>query len=110
PTFAIWETVTVVLNVLAFTLIGLQLRPILEALPAGERMRALGVPALILAVVIAVRLAWAMTHHGIVAMKIRLAGYRPVRSATAPPTAKSARVVGWCAMRGIVTQAATRPP
>src|SRR5437016_10695749 len=29
-TFAIWETVTVVMNVLAFTLIGLQLRPILE--------------------------------------------------------------------------------
>ena len=105
-TFAIWETVTVVLNVLAFTLIGLQLRPILEALPAGERMRALGVAALILAVVIAVRLAWAMTHHGIVAMKIRLAGYRPVRSATAPPTAKSALVVGWSGMRGIVTLAA----
>ena len=31
PLFAIWETVTIVLNVLAFTLIGLQIRPILEA-------------------------------------------------------------------------------
>jgi CPA1 family monovalent cation:H+ antiporter len=30
PSFAIWESATVVLNVLAFTLIGLQIRPILE--------------------------------------------------------------------------------
>jgi hypothetical protein len=38
PSFAVWESVTVVLNVLAFTLIGLQLRPILEALsrPSGS--------------------------------------------------------------------------
>src|SRR4051794_16351555 len=104
--FAIWETVTVVLNVLAFTLIGLQLRPILAELPAGEGMRALGAATLILAVVIAVRLVWALTHHAIVTMQIRLTGYRPVPSAAAAPTAKSALVVGWSGMRGIVTLAA----
>src|SRR5215212_2486984 len=38
PSFAIWETATVVLNVLAFTLIGLQLRPIFEPLSSTERL------------------------------------------------------------------------
>ena len=56
--FAIWESVTFVLNVLAFTLIGLQLGPILEALDEPERMRALGGALAILAVVVAVRLGW----------------------------------------------------
>jgi len=40
PSFAIWETATVVLNVLAFTLIGLQLRPILEPLTVSSTSRA----------------------------------------------------------------------
>src|SRR4051794_26643437 len=104
--FAIWETVTVVLNVLAFTLIGLQLRPLLEALPAGEGMRALGAATLILAVVIAVRLVWALAHHAIVTIQNRLTAYRPVPSTAEPPTAKHALVVGWSGMRGIVTLAA----
>src|SRR6185437_13537614 len=105
--FAIWETATVVLNVLAFTLIGLQLRPIIEALQGAQRIGpALGSAVLILAVVIAVRLLWAMIHHAVVAMKIRLVGYRPVQSAASQPTAKGALVVGWSGMRGIVTFAA----
>ena len=32
PSYAVWETVVFVLNVLAFVLIGLQLRPIFESL------------------------------------------------------------------------------
>jgi NhaP-type Na+/H+ or K+/H+ antiporter len=37
PSYAVWETVVFVLNVLAFVLIGLQLRPIFESLMPAER-------------------------------------------------------------------------
>ena len=37
PTYAVWDTVVFALNVLAFTFIGLQIRPILESLDAAER-------------------------------------------------------------------------
>jgi Na+/H+ antiporter len=106
PSFAIWETVTFVLNVLAFTLIGLQLRPILEALNETERLRYLGGSLLLLVVVIAVRFAWILLHHGAVTLKNHLFGGGADRSAMAPPTIRDALVVGWSGMRGIVTLAA----
>jgi CPA1 family monovalent cation:H+ antiporter len=104
PSFAIWETVTVVLNVLAFTLIGLQLGPILEALSGAERLRYLVNALVILAVVILVRLAWTMLHHAVAALKNRL--FPPPPTATPPATAKEAFAVGWSGMRGVVTLAA----
>src|SRR5216110_1374094 len=39
PTYAVWETVVFVLNILAFIFIGLQIRPILESLEAKDRER-----------------------------------------------------------------------
>jgi monovalent cation/hydrogen antiporter len=106
PSFAIWESATFVLNVLAFTLIGLQLGPILEALDEPERLRALGAALAILAVVIAVRLAWVMTYYHLGMRLNRLLGLRVARSSVAPPTPKAAFVVAWSGMRGIVTLAA----
>jgi len=104
--FAIWESVTFVLNVLAFTLIGLQLRPILEALGEAERLHAVGAALAILAVVIGVRFLWAMTHHAIVTWKNLVFGFHPTRALKSPPTMKGALVVAWSGMRGIVTLAA----
>lgn len=104
--FAIWETATVVFNALAFTLIGLQLRPIYEALGAGQRAHAFGVALAMLAVVIGVRLGWVFIHH--VLMKIG-GGWHKRRDAAKsdPPAApKAALVIGWSGMRGIVTLAA----
>jgi Na+/H+ antiporter len=106
PSFAIWETVTGVLNVLAFTLIGLQLRPILETLNETERVRYLGAALLILVVVIAVRLAWVLVHHWTMGLKNRLFGYRPKHAAMQPPKTRDALLIGWSGMRGIVTLAA----
>lgn len=104
--FAIWETATVVLNVLAFTLVGLQLRPLLDKLGTGERLHALGMALIILAVVIGVRMAWVLTHH----LLVRLNGLREARDPAhkpAPPnTLKGAVVIGWSGMRGILTLAA----
>ncbi len=97
PSFAIWETVTFVLNVLAFTLIGLQVRPIFDALTPPERVRYVLGALLILGVVIAVRIVWVMTHEGIA---------RWTRPKGAPSRTRGSLVVSWSGMRGIVTLAA----
>jgi CPA1 family monovalent cation:H+ antiporter len=106
PSFAVWETVTVVLNVLAFTLIGLQIRPILEALSPHERMAYLRAAGVILATVIGVRLAWVMTYNSGVRLKNRFFGLHVARSSMAAPTARGGLMVAWCGMRGMVTLAA----
>ncbi len=107
PSYAIWETSTTILNVLAFTLIGLQLRPIVGSLTAetGERYVMDGV--LILLCVIVVRIAWVFAHHYCVVLKDRLllaSNGSPEPSET--PTTRGALLVGWSGMRGMVTLAA----
>ncbi|GMA15150.1 sodium:proton antiporter (plasmid) [Deinococcus metallilatus] len=106
PTFAVWDAVTFVLNVLAFTLIGLQLGPILEALSGTELRRFLGAALIILGVVITVRLVWALTYALSQGRKSnRPPGSHSAQPSTAPPTAKGGLVIGWSGMRGIVTLA-----
>jgi CPA1 family monovalent cation:H+ antiporter len=101
PSFAVWEAVAFVLNVLAFTVIGLQLGPILEALNGAELLRRLGTALVILAVVIAVRLVLVTTYT------LMPRRGRAGSSADPPPlTVKGGLVIGWSGMRGIVTLAA----
>ncbi len=100
--FAIWESATVVLNILAFTLIGLQIRPILETLDGAERMRSIGAALAVLAVVIAVRFVWVMTYDVLARLRMRVFGSHAARSSKTP-TGKGALVVAWSGMRGIVT-------
>jgi CPA1 family monovalent cation:H+ antiporter len=99
--FATWGTVTFVLNVLAFTLVGLQLRPILPALQHGDRLDWLGFALAILAVVIVVRLAWVLLYGILHRDDPSMPGAMARREAM-----KAALVVGWSSMRGIVTLAA----
>ncbi|MEO6078289.1 MAG: sodium:proton antiporter [Steroidobacteraceae bacterium] len=106
PSFAIWETVIFVLNVVAFTLIGLQMRPILDALSSAERARYVLAALIILGVVILVRLLWVMTRHGLIAVKNRVLGSAKDAHVPNPSTAKEGLVIGWSGMRGIVTLAA----
>jgi CPA1 family monovalent cation:H+ antiporter len=103
--FAIWQSVTFVLNVLAFTLIGLQIGPILGALNGAERLRALGAAIAILVVVIAVRFVWVLVYHAFALWRSDSVGPDD-RSSRYRPTTKSAVVVAWSGMRGIVTLAA----
>ena len=49
PSYAVWETVVFVLNVLAFVFIGLQIRPILESLEPAARVRYFAVAGAVLA-------------------------------------------------------------
>lgn len=105
PSYAVWETAVFVLNVLAFFLIGLQIRPIMAALGPVQQSQYLAVAGWVLATVIAVRIAWVMTYNAVVRLRVRLYGVDPPR-AMSVPTLRGGILVSWSGMRGIVTLAA----
>jgi Na+/H+ antiporter len=105
PTYAVWETVVFALNVLAFIFIGLQIRPILDALEPAERSRYVEVSGAVLLTVIAVRIAWHMAFNAVVRWRHRRFGFRPPRPLLRP-TVGSGLIVSWSGMRGIVSLAA----
>jgi Na+/H+ antiporter len=105
PSYAVWESVVFVLNVLAFMFIGLQLRPIVTGLDPGTRIRYFWVSGLIVVTVIVVRIAWVMTHNGLARWQIRRFGFRP-RRPLQPPTVGSGVIISWSGMRGIISLAA----
>jgi monovalent cation/hydrogen antiporter len=82
-TFAVWETLVFVVNVLLFTLIGMQLQPILDSLSGLSAGELIGDALIVVAVVMATRIAWV------------LVGRR-----------KYPLVIGWMGMRGAVSLAA----
>ncbi|HET6579092.1 MAG TPA: Na+/H+ antiporter [Gemmatimonadales bacterium] len=102
PSYAVWDVAVFVLNVLAFILVGLQLKPILARLGRSGAIPYLGTAAAVCAVVIVVRIVWVMGGE--------LAG-RPLAGSERGPggrcgSPRNAAVVAWCGMRGIVTLAA----
>ncbi|MEO8018721.1 MAG: sodium:proton antiporter [Pseudomonadota bacterium] len=105
PSYAVWETVVFVLNVLAFVLIGLQLRPILGSLEADERSHYLRIAGAVLVTVMLVRIAWVFTYNRIAVLKHRLLGAGKWPGAYVP-TLSGSLVVSWAGMRGMVTLAA----
>jgi monovalent cation/hydrogen antiporter len=105
PSYAVWDTAVMILNVLAFVFIGLQLRPILEALDPSARVRYFTVAGAVLLTVILVRIVWVMAYALGVRARIRRVGFSPPRPMTAP-SLRGAALVSWCGMRGIVSLAA----
>jgi monovalent cation/hydrogen antiporter len=105
PSYAVWETVVFLLNVLAFIFIGLQIRPILESLEPAARGRYLVVSFTVLLTVIVVRIAWHMSFNAFARWRDRRVGFRPPRPMLRP-TVGSGLVVSWAGMRGIVSLAA----
>ena len=102
PSYAVWDVVVFVLNVLAFILVGLQLKPILARLGGGGAVGYLGTAAAVCAVVMLVRIVWVM--GGELAGR-PLMGRGPERSGRCG-SPRNAAVVAWSGMRGIVTLAA----
>jgi CPA1 family monovalent cation:H+ antiporter len=104
PSFAVWETSVFVLNVLAFVLIGLQVRPILAGLDVAEREHYVRIALSVLGMVVFVRIAWVMLDNRAAIWKTRWfgAGTWPGRYV---PTLNGSTVIAWCGMRGIVTLA-----
>ena len=105
PSYAVWETVVFVLNVLAFVFIGLQVRPIVGGLEPATRIRYFWVAGAVLGTVILVRLVWVMSYNTALRWRIRRVGWHPPRP-TLKPTVGSGLIVSWAGMRGIVSLAA----
>lgn len=105
PSYAVWETAVFVLNVLAFVLIGLQIRPILEHLESSVRTHYFAVAAAVLVTVVVVRVTWVMTYNTVVRLKVRRVGFHPPRPML-PPTVRGGLIISWCGMRGVVSLAA----
>ena len=105
PSYAVWEVTVFVLNVLAFILVGLQLKPILEHLGGAQRVTYLIASAAVCAAVILVRVAWVM-GYAVVARAIRGRTGAHLPRPALNQSLRAAAVVAWCGMRGIVTLAA----
>jgi len=105
PSYAVWETAVFVLNVLAFMLIGLQLRPIWTRLDDPVRLKYCAVAACVLFTVIVTRVAW-VAFYGSTLRLLIARGIVRATSSIPVPTVAGATVVSWCGMRGIVTLAA----
>jgi len=103
--YAVWEVVVFVLNVLAFVVIGLQLRTILTR-THGSDWYTYGLCAgAVCVAVIVVRIIWVMGYNTFARWRIRRYGERTSRPLAAP-TIGTGILVAWCGMRGIVTLAA----
>jgi monovalent cation/hydrogen antiporter len=85
-------------NVLAFVLMGLQARTIIERLSPGQRWGSLTFALSVLAVVIVVRIAWLAMYRGIVAVIRRWRPSLADRLVSRDP--RGAIVMGWSGMRG----------
>ncbi len=105
PAYAVWETTVFILNVLAFMLIGMQLRPIWMRLDDTVRLQYSEVAACVLAAVILARILWVSIYGATLRTLAAHGLFRPSH-AMAVPTMKGGLVVSWCGMRGIVTLAA----
>ena len=105
PSYAVWETVIFMLNVLAFVFIGLQIRPILDSLEPALRGRYFAVAGAVLVTVIVVRIVWHMSFNAVIRWRDRRFGFHPPRPMLRP-TIGSGLVISWAGMRGIVTLAA----
>jgi monovalent cation/hydrogen antiporter len=102
--YAVWDVTIFVLNVLAFILAGLQLRPILAGLGGVDWQEYATFGAFVLAVCVLVRIGWVMSYNTVIRWKIRRFGTRS-RRPLMPPTVGTGLVVSWCGMRGVVTLA-----
>jgi CPA1 family monovalent cation:H+ antiporter len=102
--FAVWGTAAFVFTVLAFVLIGMQLRPIVLSLAPEQRYRYLAVAGAVLATAILVRFFWLAAYQLAAGLKLRYlgAGHWP---GTPAPTWKGTVLASWSGMRGIVTLA-----
>jgi CPA1 family monovalent cation:H+ antiporter len=101
PSYAVWDTAVLVLNVLAFLVIGLELGPIIAAARPGELGRWAWLGAAVLATVIGVRLLWtlagALWAQWRIKRGVAASGDGPL------PSWRTGLIIGWAGTRGLVT-------
>jgi CPA1 family monovalent cation:H+ antiporter len=103
PSYAVWEVAVFVLNVLAFILVGFQLR---RAIQHTDWRQDVGVAAAVCAAVIAARIVWVWGAAAVSRWRCRPRPGRELPRDVIALSGRAAYVVGWCGMRGIVTLAA----
>ncbi len=103
PSYAVWEFAVFVLNVLAFILVGFQLKDILGRLDSRTLLEYAGIAATICTATMVARIVWVSGASAFSRWRARRWGGRSGASALSK---EAAAVVGWCGMRGIVTLAA----
>jgi monovalent cation/hydrogen antiporter len=107
PSWAVWEVAVFILNVLAFILVGFQLKSLAARLSGLTAIWYVGVAAIVCLSVIAARIAWVTGAAAFSRWRCRpCADGKPGPRDAVALNARSAAVVGWCGMRGTVTLAA----
>lgn len=102
--YAVWEVAVFVMNVLAFVMIGLQLRGIALRMHDSDKGLYIACAAGVCVTVVVTRLVWVLLYNSI-ACWVAEHWSRGKRALTIPAGGGSL-IVGWCGMRGIVTLAA----
>lgn len=107
PSYAVWDVAVFVLNILAFILVGFQLKSIVERLDSSTWIAYAWVATAVCAATIIARIAWVMGAAAISRWQNRLrpgGGLGLIDTVGLSP--RAATVVAWCGMRGTVTLAA----
>jgi NhaP-type Na+/H+ or K+/H+ antiporter len=102
--YAVWEVTIFVLNVLAFVLIGLQLRGIVTRMESSQWLDYALFALAVCAAVILTRIAWWMSHNAISRWRISRFGAKLPRPMMLP-TVGTGLIISWCGMRGVVSLA-----
>lgn len=107
PAWAVWEFAVFVLNVLAFILVGFQLKSIAERATGATGARYALIATVVCVAVILARITWVTCAAAFSRWRCRprVDGTPGPRDAVAL-SPRAAAVVGWCGMRGTVTLAA----
>jgi CPA1 family monovalent cation:H+ antiporter len=107
PSFAVWEFAVFVLNVLAFILVGFQLKGILGRVDRPTLIEYSAVAGAVCVATILARIAWVWGAAAASRWYCRPhADGTPGRHDRVGLSNRAAVVAGWCGMRGIVTLAA----
>ena len=106
PSYAVWEVAVFVLNVLAFILVGFQLKLIVSRMARPTWGEYAWVAAAVCVATILARIVWVSGAAAVSRWRCR-----PREDGTSPDdvvalSPRAAAVVGWCGMRGTVTLAA----
>lgn len=107
PSYAVWGFVVFVLNVLAFILVGFQLKGILRRIDTPTLVTYSGIAAAVCGATMLARVLYVAGAAALDRWWCRASSRSASRPRRAPRLSKrAAAVVGWCGMRGIVTLAA----
>jgi NhaP-type Na+/H+ or K+/H+ antiporter len=101
--YAVWETAVFIVNVLAFVLMGLQARRIIERLSPDELWKSLFLALGVLGLVIVVRIGWIVIYRLVLAVIRQHSA--PLAHKLGPRSPRGSIVIAWSGMRGLVTLA-----